>query len=280
GFGSQQARRRTGPARGANLRYRMNLDFGEAAFGVEREISIRKADRCGKCGGKGTADGSDPAVCPVCNGTGQEHTQQQTLFGSMMTSRPCSRCGGSGQIIANPCPVCQGEGTVMRDKKLLVTVPAGINEGEMLTLRGEGEPGRNGGPFGDLFIQILIRPHPVFTREGNMTFCEVPITYAQAALGNEIDVPTIDGQYKYKLREGTQPGEIFTIRGKGIPYIGRPNVRGDHQFRVVLEVPRNLSQEQKELLRSFDALCSDQHYAKRRGFFERVRDTLKGNPSQ
>ena len=279
GFGTTQTRRRTGPTRGANLRYRMNLDFVEAAFGVEREISIRKADRCSTCSGKGTADGSDPEICPVCDGTGQEHTQQQTLFGSMMTSRTCSRCGGSGQVITKPCQTCHGEGTVMRDRKLLVTIPAGINEGEMLTLRGEGEPGRNGGPFGDLYIQVFIRPHPVFTREGNMTFCEVPITFAQAALGDEISVPTIDGEQKYKLREGTQPGDVFTMRGKGIPYIGRPTARGDHQFRVVIEVPRHLSQEQKDLLRAFDDSCSDQHYTKRRGFFDRVRDTLKGNTS-
>ncbi|NLA71976.1 MAG: molecular chaperone DnaJ [Clostridiaceae bacterium] len=274
GFGQQATRRSTGPTRGANLRYRMNLDFMEAAFGVEREISIRKADRCTKCKGKGTADGSAPAVCPVCEGTGQEYTQQQTLFGQVMTTRACSRCGGSGQIIENPCSVCHGEGNVMRDKKLLVTVPAGIDEGEMLTLREEGEPGRNGGPFGDLYIQIFIRPHPVFSREGNRTFSEQPVTYAQAALGSEIEVPTIDGAVLVKLREGTQPGDLYTVRGKGIPYISRPTARGDHQFRVMIEVPRNLSPEQKEMLRAFDESCTDQNYEKRKGFFERVKNAF------
>lgn len=275
GFGGQQtARRRTGPTRGANLRYRMNLDFMEAAFGVEREISIKKADRCQTCGGKGTADGSDPSICPVCDGTGQEYAQQQTLFGQVMTTRSCTRCGGTGHVIDNPCATCHGEGTVMRDKKLLVNVPAGINEGEMLTLRGEGEPGRNGGPYGDLYIQIFIRPHPVFTREGNRTFTELPVTYAQAALGAEVEVPTIDGPVMHKLREGTQPGEIYTLRGKGIPYIGRPTARGDHQFRVLIEVPRNLSTEQREMLRQFDDSTTDQNYEKRGSFFEKVKSAF------
>ena len=180
GSGFSQSRRPTGPTRGANLRYRMNLDFLEAAFGVERKIKIRKDDVCPTCNGKRTADGSEPSICPNCNGSGQEQVQQQTIFGQMLTSRTCQRCQGSGQIIENPCETCKGAGTTVKDKTLLVTVPAGINEGEMLTLRNEGEPGRNGGPYGDLYIQIYIRPHPVFTREGNMTFCEVPITYAEA----------------------------------------------------------------------------------------------------
>ncbi len=273
GFGSgfSQTRRPTGPARGANLRYRMNLDFMEAAFGVEREISIRKDDICPTCEGKRTADGSEPAICPNCRGTGQEQVQQQTVFGQMLTSRTCPQCQGSGQIIDNPCETCKGVGTTMKDKKLLVTVPAGINEGEMLTLRGEGEPGRNGGPYGDLYIQIFIRPHPVFSREGNMTFCEVPISYAEAALGSEIEVPTIDGTVQYKLKEGTQPNDVYTIRGKGIPYLNRQG-RGDHKFRVVLEVPRNLDDEQKEMLSKFEASMSDKHYEKRKSFVDKIRN--------
>ena len=271
GSGFSQSRRPTGPTRGANLRYRMNLDFLEAAFGVERKIKIRKDDVCPTCNGKRTADGSEPSICPNCNGSGQEQVQQQTIFGQMLTSRTCQRCQGSGQIIENPCETCKGAGTTVKDKTLLVTVPAGINEGEMLTLRNEGEPGRNGGPYGDLYIQIYIRPHPVFTREGNMTFCEVPITYAEAALGSEIEVPTIDGAVSYKLKEGTQPNDVFTIRGKGIPYLNRHG-RGDHRFRVVLEVPRNLDAEQKEMLSKFEESMTDTHYEKRKGFMEKIRN--------
>ncbi|NLC89169.1 MAG: molecular chaperone DnaJ [Clostridiaceae bacterium] len=271
GSGFSQSRRPTGPTRGANLRYRMNLDFLEAAFGVERKIKIRKDDVCPSCNGKRTADGSEPSICPNCNGSGQEQVQQQTIFGQMLTSRTCQRCQGSGQIIENPCETCKGAGTTVKDKTLLVTVPAGINEGEMLTLRNEGEPGRNGGPYGDLYIQIYIRPHPVFTREGNMTFCEVPITYAEAALGSEIEVPTIDGTIPYKLKEGTQPNDVFTIRGKGIPYLNRHG-RGDHKFRVILEVPRNLDVKQKEMLSKFEESMTDKHYEGRKGFMEKIRN--------
>jgi molecular chaperone DnaJ len=271
GSGFSQSRRPTGPTRGANLRYRMNLDFLEAAFGVERKIKIRKDDVCPTCNGKRTADGSEPSICPNCNGSGQEQVQQQTIFGQMLTSRTCQRCQGSGQIIENPCETCKGAGTTVKDKTLLVTVPAGINEGEMLTLRNEGEPGRNGGPYGDLYIQIYIRPHPVFTREGNMTFCEVPITYAEAALGSEIEVPTIDGTIPYKLKEGTQPNDVFTIRGKGIPYLNRHG-RGDHKFRVILEVPRNLDVKQKEMLSKFEESMTDKHYEGRKGFMEKIRN--------
>ena len=271
GSGFSQSRRPTGPTRGANLRYRMNLDFLEAAFGVERKIKIRKDDVCPTCNGKRTADGSEPSICPNCNGSGQEQVQQQTIFGQMLTSRTCQRCQGSGQIIENPCETCKGAGTTVKDKTLLVTVPAGINEGEMLTLRNEGEPGRNGGPYGDLYIQIYIRPHPVFTREGNMTFCEVPITYAEAALGSEIEVPTIDGTIPYKLKEGTQPNDVFTMRGKGIPYLNRHG-RGDHKFRVILEVPRNLDVKQKEMLSKFEESMTDKHYEGRKGFMEKIRN--------
>jgi molecular chaperone DnaJ len=272
GFGQQtRTARRTGPTRGANLRYRMNLDFMEAAFGTEREISIRKAERCPKCKGKGTADGSEPAVCPVCDGSGQEYTQQQTLFGQVMTTRTCSRCGGTGQIIEKPCSQCHGEGIIMREKKLLVSVPAGIDDGEMLTLRGEGEPGLRGGPYGDLYVQVFIRPHPIFTREGNRTFSELPITYAQAALGSEIEVPTIDGPAAFKLREGTQSGDVYTLRGKGIPYINRPGSRGDHQVRVLIEVPRNLSDGQKDMLQKFEDSLTEQNYERRKSFFDKVK---------
>ncbi len=271
--GFSQSRRPTAPSRGANLRYRMNLDFLEAAFGVERKIKIRKDDVCPTCKGKGTADGSEPTICPNCNGSGQEQLQQQTIFGQMLTSRSCQRCQGSGQIIENPCETCKGVGTTVKDKTLLVTVPAGINEGEMLTLRNEGEPGRNGGPYGDLYIQIYIRPHPIFTREGNMTFCEVPITYAEAALGSEIEVPTIDGTVSYKLKEGTQPNDTFTIRGKGIPYLNRHG-RGDHKFRVILEVPRNLDSKQKEMHSKFEESMTEKHYEGRKGFLEKIRNVF------
>lgn len=279
GFGFSQGgahtSNRNAPMPGANLRYRMNLDFMEAAFGCEREISIRKEDICDHCKGSGSEDGSEPEVCPVCHGSGQVSRHQQTLFGQMMTTQPCGNCHGSGRIIKNPCKKCNGGGRVQKTKRLLVKVPAGINEGEMLTLRGEGEPGLRGGPDGSLYIEIHIRPHPVFSRQGTTTACEVPITFVQAALGSEIEVPTIDGPVKFKLNEGTQQGDIYTIRDKGIPRINGRG-RGDHKFQVSIEVPRNLNEEQKTLLRRFEESTNDSHYQKRQGFWDKLRSVFGG----
>lgn len=272
GFGGRSRRSSNGPRRGANLRYRMTLSFMEAAFGVEREITITKEDVCETCGGTGTRDGSKPEQCPMCHGTGQVSQRQQTLFGTMMTSRPCPNCGGKGTVIKDPCPSCGGRGRKQKSKRLKVNVPAGINEGEMLTMRGEGEPGTQGGPYGDLYIEVHIRPHPIFKREGYNTYCEIPITFPQAALGCDLEVPTIDGPYTYTIKEGTQPGDTFTIRGKGIPHINRSNVRGDHIFRVILEVPRSLNDQQKALLQQFDSTCTDKNYQKRGSFFSKIKD--------
>lgn len=275
GFGGGGGRRRTGPQRGANLKYRMNLDFMEAAFGVERQITINKEDHCDTCKGTGTRDGSAPEKCGTCGGTGQVSQRQQTMFGTVMTSRPCPTCRGSGNLIKDPCPSCSGRGLRQKSKPLNVKVPAGINEGEMLTMRGEGEPGTLGGPYGDLYIEIHIRPHPVFERNGYNTACEIPITFPQAALGAELEVPTIDGPYKFRIKEGTQPGDTFTIRGKGIPHLNRSNMRGDHIFRVVLEVPKHLSESQKEILQQFDQTCTDKNYVKRGNFFSKLKEIFK-----
>ena len=270
GFGAQSASP-SGPMPGSNLRYRMNLDFMEAAFGCEREISIRKDENCDRCHGNGTADGKAPSTCSVCHGTGQVQRVQQTIFGQMMSAQTCANCGGTGVEIKNPCPRCNGCGRVKKTKRLSVKIPAGINEHEMLTLRGEGEPGFRGGPPGDLYIEVQIRPHPVFRREGMTTFCELPITYAQATLGSEVEVPTIDGPVPFKLKEGTQPGDLYTIKEKGIPNIRNQRQRGDHKFRVKLEVPRNLNNEQKELLEKFENSLNESHYKESKSFFDKLK---------
>lgn len=275
GFGGGQRARQRGPERGANLRYRMNLDFLEAAFGVEREITIKKADKCATCQGFGTADGKEAPTCPTCQGAGQVQTRQQTMFGQMMTTRPCPDCHGSGKKIDNPCRDCGGTGIKEKTKRLLVTVPAGINEGEMLTLRGEGEPGTLGGSYGDLYIEIGIRPHAVFQRSGRNTYCEVPITFVQATLGGEISVPTIDGTEPFKLKEGVQPGDQFVLKNKGIPVIGRPNQRGDHHFSVKLEIPKRLNNQQKELLKQFDQTTTDDNYQIRKSFIDKVKGVFQ-----
>ncbi|MGI6326011.1 MAG: molecular chaperone DnaJ [Saccharofermentanales bacterium] len=274
GFGGG-SRRRSGPQRGANLRYRMTLDFMEAAFGVERQITINKEDHCDTCKGTGSRDGTQPDQCTACQGTGQVNQRQQTMFGTVMTSRTCPTCNGKGTIVKNPCPACNGRGRRQKAKSLHVRIPAGVNQGEMLTMPGEGEPGTLGGPSGDLYIEITVRPHPIFKRDGYNTFCEVPITFTQAALGADLEVPTIDGPHLYRIREGTQPNDTFTVRGKGIPHLNRSNVRGDHRFRVVLEVPRNLDENQKEQLRRFEQSCSEKNYQKRGSFFNKIKEIFK-----
>jgi molecular chaperone DnaJ len=274
GFGGG-SKKRSGPQRGANLKYRMNLDFMEAAFGIERQISINKDDLCDTCRGSGSKDGTTPERCASCQGSGQVSQRQQTMFGTVMASHPCPACGGRGTIIKEPCLACGGRGRHQKSKTISVRVPAGINEGEMLTVRGEGEPGSQGGPYGDLYVEIHIRPHPVFQRDGVNTFCELPITFSQAALGAELEVPTIDGPYTFHLKEGTQPGDSFTIRGKGIPYVNRSNLRGDHIFRVVLEVPKHLNDNQKEQLRQFEQSCTERNYQKRGSFFSKLKEIFK-----
>ncbi|MHB8964254.1 MAG: molecular chaperone DnaJ [Saccharofermentanales bacterium] len=275
GFGGSSSGRRAGPQRGANLRFRVTLDFLEAAFGLEKEISLTKEDLCDACEGSGAKSGTHTKKCTTCNGTGQVSQRQQTMFGTVMTSKPCTACKGQGTIIESPCEVCHGTGRHSKKKTLKVKIPAGINQGEMLTLRGEGEPGTKGGPYGDLYIEITIKPHPIFKRDGYNTYCEIPITFPQATLGAEVSVPTIDGPYSYKIKDGTQPGELFTIRGKGIPHINHSNVRGDHIMKIIVEVPRNLDQKQKDLLKEFDASCTDRNYQNRGSFFTKIKDLFK-----
>lgn len=275
GFGGSSSSRKSGPQRGANLKYRLTLDFLEAAFGVEKEISITKEDLCETCNGSGAKKGTDPITCTTCNGTGQVSQRQQTMFGTVMTTKNCAPCNGKGTIIKEPCESCNGRGRKSKKKTLKINVPAGINQGEMLTLRGEGEPGTKGGPYGDLYVEISIRQHSIFKRDGYNTYCEVVITFPQAALGCDLQVPTIDGEYSYKLKEGTQPGEIITIKGKGIPHVNKNHMRGDHIFKVIIEVPRNLDHKQKELLKEFESISTERNYQQRGSFFNKIRDLFK-----
>ena len=264
GFGGQA---RSRAMRGADLRYRMSLDFMEAAFGVERDITITKEDLCDSCEGTGAEPGTEVETCPTCHGTGQVQMRQQSLFGTMLTSRPCDSCHGSGKRIPHPCGACNGRGRSQRRKTLHIRVPAGINQGEMLTVRGEGEPGSQGGGYGDLYVEVSVKPHPLFQRQGYNTYCELPITYAQAALGDSLEVPTIDGPVTQTIREGTQPGDTITLRGRGIPVVNRERQRGDHIVTLVLEVPRNLDERQKSLLEAFEGTMTDGNYQKRESFF-------------
>ena len=264
-------RRRNGPARGADLKYNMTLEFMEAAFGVDKTITINKEDICSVCKGTGAAAGSSPETCPTCKGSGRIQQQTQTLFGMTMMTRDCPACNGRGTVIKNPCPHCNGRGRAVIRKELKVHIPAGVDTGDMLPIANEGEPGYRGGPNGTLYIQFRVKSHPILQRQGNNTYCDVPITFSQAALGADVNVVTIDGEQSVHVKEGTQPGDTLTLRGKGIPYKNRAGVRGDHTVRFSIEVPVKLNEDQKAKIRAFDASLTERNYQKRGSFFERMK---------
>ena len=250
GFGGGGQTRRNGPMKGESVRVRLALDFEEAAFGCTKELQVPRIEDCPDCSGSGCAPGTTADPCPDCGGTGTVRTQQRTPFGVMASTGVCRRCNGTGKYIKNPCSKCGGKGKVRRTRTIQVNVPAGIDDGQTFQLRGEGHAGMNGGPAGDLLVTVSVRAHPLFERDGSSVLLELPISFAQAALGAEVEVPTLDGKVKYTIPEGTQTGSVFRLRGKGIPYINGAG-RGDQYVSVTVETPRNLTREQKDLLRQF-----------------------------
>ena len=258
------------PQRGESIRLSLTISFEEAAFGCEKEVTVERMEQCGTCGGSGCAAGTTPEVCPECHGTGQVQVRRQTPMGVFATSSPCGRCGGKGKIIHQPCPDCRGTGAVRKRKTIKASVPAGIDNGQTISIRGQGHAGKNGGPAGDLLITITVRPHELFRREGTSVLCEAPITFAQAVLGAELEIPTIDGKVKYDLPEGTQSGTTFRLKGKGIPSINGRG-RGDQYVTVYIETPRNLNREQKEALKKFAETMGDNNYEERRKFFKKSK---------
>ena len=274
-FGGGGARRSNpnAPRRGSDVSASVVISFEEAARGCKKQVDVRLVDTCSDCRGSGAAKGSAPKPCPACNGTGQERRQQRTPFGVIQTQSVCSRCRGKGKFIDKPCSTCSGTGQVRRPSSVGINIPAGIADGQVITIRGKGNAGTNGGPAGDLEIQVAVRPHPVFEREGYDVHCELPLTFAQMALGAEVQVPTLDGNVPYTVREGTQPGETFRLKGKGFPYINGRG-RGDEVVRVTVEVPKNLTSEQKKLLHAFEESLGDKNYQKRRSFFDKLRDAF------
>ena len=250
GFGGGNTRPRTGPQKGESLRTSLYITFEEAAFGCEKEVTITRSEQCDTCRGSGCAAGTTPEICPDCQGSGIVRTQQRTIMGTFASTSTCPKCGGTGKIIHQHCPDCRGAGSTRKQKKITVKIPAGIDNGQSISLRGQGNAGTNGGPAGDLIITIGVRNHEHFVREGSDVLSEEPVSFVQATLGAELEIPTIDGKVKYTLPEGTQPGTTFRLRGKGIPYLNGKG-RGDHYITVRVDVPRNLSSEQKDALRKF-----------------------------
>lgn len=270
GGGMGGGSRRNGPVRGDNITVRLTLTFEEAVFGCKKEITYQKVQKCGECGGSGAEKGTSPKTCPTCNGSGQVRVQQRTPFGIMQSQKTCDACRGTGKIIEKKCAGCKGTGFTRVSKKLEVNIPAGIDDGQQVSLKYQGSDGMNGGSAGDLNIIINTRPHAVFERDGYDIYCEIPITYAEATLGAEIDIPTLEGQQKFTIPEGTQTGTVFTLRGKGITRINS-KVRGNLYITVVVEVPKNLTGEQKKLLEQFAAACGESNYSKRANFFKRFK---------
>lgn len=273
GGGGKSSRNRRGPQKGADLKYAMEITFEEAAFGVERDVTINRMEVCSTCKGSGSKDGKEATTCKHCNGTGQVQFKQNTPFGQFVNVKTCDVCGGEGKIITDPCSTCSGKGRVRKAVKLKVKVPAGIDNGQSISLRGEGEPGIKGGPAGDLFLSIRVKPHSLFQRQGNDIICEMPITFVQAALGADIDIPTLDGRIRHTVPEGTQTGSIFKVKGKGIPFI-RGNGRGDLYIKVNVEVPTKLNDKQKDALREFADMSGDEVHAQRKNFFDKMKDAL------
>jgi len=268
-FGTAAGQGRSRASRGADLRYNMTISFEEAAFGKETTIRIPKTEVCDSCGGKGTSPGTEPKTCPTCRGTGQTRVQQ----GFFTISSTCNRCHGEGQIITSPCPECGGRKFVEREKTLNVKIPAGVDSGSRLRISGQGEPGAGGGPPGDLYIVLGVKEHPIFAREGDDVWCEIPVSFSTAALGGEIEVPTLGGKAAVKVPPGTQTGRIFTLKHKGIANVKGYGI-GDEKVKVVVETPTNLTSRQKELLKEFESLSKDESNPMSKGFWDKVKDLI------
>lgn len=267
--GGTSSSRRNAPERGEDLRAHVAISFEEAAFGCKKDISFNRVEACPDCSGSGAAKGTSAETCPTCKGTGTVRTTQRTALGMFQSTRPCDACKGRGKIVKTPCTNCRGTGYVRIKKTLEVNIPAGIDDGQRIILRGQGNSGRNGGPAGDLVVDVAVRPHPVFERDGYDLYCDVPVTFAEAALGAEIDIPTLEGKIKYTIPEGTQSHTQFTLRGKGIQIVNTQK-KGDLIFRVIVEVPRGMNSSQKEALRAFADKCGMNNYTKKDSFLKKI----------
>ena len=263
--------RRNGPQQGNDLEYELRITFEEAAFGARKDITITREALCDECGGTGAKKGTSPETCPDCQGRGQVVSYQNTPLGRIQTQRPCSRCGGKGKIIKESCTHCAGRGRVRKNPKITINVPAGIDNGQRINLRGEGEPGINGGPSGDLYVRIAVTPHRLFKRDGYNLMLEIPITFPQATLGASIEVPSLEGKINYDIPEGTQTGTIFRLRNKGIQVLNSKS-RGDLFITVKVEIPRSLNSQQKKLLRDFDSSMTGKENKESKSFFDKMKE--------
>lgn len=272
GFGGNTRRANpNAPRRGNDTRASVVISFEEAAKGCKKKVSYQQIETCGDCHGTGAAAGTSAKTCPNCNGTGRTRINQRTPFGVVQSQQTCDHCQGKGKIIDTPCKTCDGKGRVRRKKDLEVNIPEGIDDDQVLSVSGKGNAGINGGPSGDLLISISVRPHSIFQRRGNDVWCELPITFTQAALGAELTVPTLDGKVSYRIHEGTQPGDTFKLRGKGIQSLNGRG-KGDQYVKVNVEIPKNLNKKQKDILTELDRATDDKNYQKKKSFFSKMKD--------
>ncbi len=271
--GFSNTSRKSGPRKGIDLKYALNISFKEAAFGVEKEITISRHEKCSTCDGTGAKPGTSKKTCSKCNGTGEIRYAQRTLLGQFINVKTCDVCHGEGSIVEEPCKKCNGTGKELKKRTIQVKIPAGVDNGSVISLRGEGEPGEKGGPAGDLYVILNVTPHELFQRDGSDILCEVPITFVQAALGDDLIVPTLEGKIKHHIPEGTQSGTIFRIRNQGIPYL-RGYGRGDLYIKVIVEIPKKLNEKQKELLKKFADIMGEDVHQQRKTFFEKVKDAI------
>ena len=273
--GGGRRRANNGPMKGANLRAAVNIMFQEAITGCEKELEITLKDPCTKCNGTGAKPGTSPETCPKCNGSGQVVMTQQSMFGMVRNVTVCPDCQGTGKIIREKCPDCRGTGFTSSRKKIQVSVPAGIDDGQSIRIRDKGEPGTNGGPRGDLLVEVRVARHAIFQREDMNIFSTADISFAQAALGGTIRIPTVDGDVEYEVKPGTQPNTRIRLKGKGVPSLRNRNVRGDHYVTLNLKVPTSLSNESKEALRKFDETLGGSG-TKKKSFKEKLKETFEG----
>lgn len=276
GGGGGGRRKKGGPERGADLEYTITLTFEEAVAGAEKEISITRNEKCETCGGTGAKEGTQPKTCDKCGGTGQIRVQRNTPLGSFMSTSTCDKCGGKGTIITDPCQDCKGLGKIRKNRKITVNIPAGVDTGNVIPLRGQGDHGENGGPAGDLYVNIRVMPHKLFKRKGYDIFMDSHISFSKAAMGVELKVPTIDGDVKYSVPAGTQPGTVFRLKGKGVPKVNGHG-RGDQYVNVVVDIPKTLNAKQKEALLMYMEASGEisEEDGSKKSFMDKLKDSFK-----
>jgi len=276
GGGGGGRRNPNAPQRGNDLQYSLTIEFKEAVFGKELDIHIPRTENCDTCHGSGAKPGTTPETCSVCRGSGQQEVVQNTPFGRIVNRRPCSACGGQGKIIREKCGTCHGSGKVKKQRTIHIKIPAGVDDGAQLRVSGEGEAGTRGGPSGDLYVVIRVKSHEFFEREGDDIYCEVPLTFGQAALGDEIEIPTLTEKVKLKIPPGTQTGTYFRLKGKGVPHL-RGYGQGDQHVKVTVVTPTNLTEDQKSLLRQLAAQSGEHMHEQQLSLFERFKRAFRGD---